>query len=62
MIIEVTYDLMQVIAQQIEAQLFEIGLKLGEEWPERLRRGFIHFLEETEVSGLDEPPDDFMYS
>lgn len=56
MMIEVTYDLMEVTAEQIEARLVEIGLRLGEEWPERLRCGFIHFLEESEVSGLEEPP------
>jgi len=54
--IEMTYDLMVVTAEQIEARLAEIGLKLGEEWPERLRRGFVHFLEEFEVSGLEELP------
>lgn len=54
--IEMTYDLMVVTAEQIEARLTEIGLKLGEEWPERLRRGFVHFLEEFEVLGLEEPP------
>lgn len=54
--IEVTYDLLKVTAEQIETRLAEIGLKLGEGWPERLRRGFVHFLEESEVSGLEEPP------
>lgn len=54
--IEVAYDLLVVTAEQIEERLAEIGLKLGDEWPERLRRGFVHFLEESEVSGLDEPP------
>lgn len=54
--IEVSYDLLEVTAEQIEARLVGIGLKLGEEWPERLRRGFVHFLEESEVSGLEEPP------
>lgn len=54
--IEMTYDLMVVTAEQIEARLVEIGLKLGNEWPESLRRGFVHFLEEFEVLGLEERP------
>lgn len=56
MAVEVTYDLLQATAEQIEARLAEIGLKLGGEWPERLRRSFVHFLEESEVSGLEELP------
>lgn len=56
MVIEVTYDLLGVTAEQIEARLAEIGLKLGEEWSEHLRLGFVHFMEEAEVSGLEEPP------
>lgn len=55
-LIEITYDLMEVTAEQIEARLARIGLKLGQEWPERLRLGFIHFIEESEVLGLEEPP------
>ena len=56
MVIDVTYDLMGATAEQIEARLARIGLKLGQEWPERLRLGFIHFIEESEVLGLEEPP------
>ena len=54
--IQIIYDLMIVTAEQIEDRLHGIGLSLGSEWPERLRRGFINFIEELEVSGLDEPP------
>jgi YHS domain-containing protein len=53
---EITYDLMAVTAELIEARLVSIGLRLGQEWPERLRLGFIHFIEESEVLGLEEPP------
>ena len=60
MILEITYDLMEVTAEQIEKRLVEIGLGLGEEWPERLRRSFINFVEEFEISGLDEPPNHLM--
>lgn len=55
-LVEITYDLMAVTAGLIEARLLRIGLRLGQEWPERLRLGFIHFIEETEVLGLEEPP------
>ena len=60
MIFEITYDLMEVTAEQIEKKLVEMGLNLGEEWPERLRRSFINFVEEFEISGLDEIPNHFM--
>ena len=56
MIFEITYDLMEVTAEQIEKRLVEMGVSMGEEWPERLRRSFINFVEELEISGLDEPP------
>lgn len=55
-LVEITYDLMAVNAELIEARLAEIGLRLGQDWPERLRLGFIHFIEESEVLGLEEPP------
>jgi len=54
--VEIAYDLLAVDAETIEARLAEIGLRLGQEWPERLRLGFIHFIEESEVLGLEEPP------
>jgi hypothetical protein len=54
--INVTYNLMEVTAEQIEDQMVEIGVNLGEEWSQRLRRGFIHLLEETEVSSMEEAP------
>lgn len=54
--ITVIYDLLEVTSEQIEAQLRAIGASLGGQWPERLHRGFIHFIEESEIAGLDEPP------
>ena len=38
--IEVTYDLLQSTAAQIESALGEAGASLGEGWGEQLRRGF----------------------
>lgn len=55
-LVEISYDLMAVTAELIEDRLGRVGLRLGQEWPERLRLGFIHFIEESEVLGLEEPP------
>lgn len=54
--IEVTYDLIEATAEQIEDRMVNIGIKLGEEWSQRLRRGVIHLFEETEVSSMEELP------
>lgn len=54
--IDVIYDLMEATAEQIENRMVEIGIKLGEEWSQRLRRGFIHLVEETEISSMEELP------
>lgn len=62
MVIDVTYDLMEATAEQIEERLAEAGLKLGGDWPERLRRGFVHFLEENEVSSMEELPHKHLHS
>jgi YHS domain-containing protein len=56
MTIDVIYDLMEVTAEQIEERLVCIGIKLGDAWTRRLRRGLIHMLEETEVSSMEELP------
>lgn len=54
--IEVTYDLVEATAEQIEDRMVKIGIKLGGEWPQRLRRELIHLFEETEVSSMEELP------
>ncbi|GBG14780.1 coproporphyrinogen-III oxidase [Novimethylophilus kurashikiensis] len=51
--IEITYDLLQVTEEQIEATLAEIGIKLGEGWAEQLRRAFVHYEEEFEIGNLE---------
>ena len=48
----ITYDLLQATAAQIEARMAEVGVQMGEAWPERLRRAFVHYLEECEVDSL----------
>ncbi|MHB1233965.1 MAG: YHS domain-containing protein [Burkholderiales bacterium] len=52
----ITYDLIQATAEQLEAKMVEVGVKLGEGWAERLRRGFVHYLEECEMDGLEVDP------
>lgn len=47
-VLEVDYDLMQITALQIERALEAAGADLGGGWGDRLKRSFIHLLEETE--------------
>lgn len=54
--VTITYDLIQATADQIEAKMVEVGVKLGEGWAERLRRGFVHYMEECEVGNLEVHP------
>lgn len=51
--IEIQYDLIQVAAEQIADQLALIGASLGEGWLDRLKLGFINYLEECEVGSLE---------
>ena len=48
-----TYDLIQATADQLEAKMGEVGAKLGAGWAERLRRCFVHYMEECEVGNLE---------
>ncbi len=54
--VTLTYDLIQATAEQLEAKMAEVGAKLGAGWAERLRRGFVHYMEETEVGNLEVRP------
>lgn len=55
-VIEITYDLLQVSADEIEAALAVAGVRLGEGWAERLKRAFVHEAEEWEIEGLEVSP------
>lgn len=55
-IASITYDLLQATEAQIEAEIGQAGAKLGHEWPEQLRRAFVHYLEETEIENLEVHP------
>lgn len=52
----ITYDLLQATTEQIEATLQQAGARLGAGWGERLRRAFVHYLEETEVASREVQP------
>ena len=54
--IEISYDLLEATAEQIESRLEKVGAHLGHDWGQQLRRGFVHFLEETEVDSLEVSP------
>ena len=51
--IDIQYDLVQVTEAQIESALAEVGATLDHSWSERLRRAFVHYFEETEISSLE---------
>ena len=50
--ISLRYDLLQATEVQIEAVIEALGVKLGENWAERMRRAFVHFFEENECSAM----------
>lgn len=51
--VAITYDLLQTTAEQIEARIGQVGMRLGTGWAERLQRGFVHNFEEIEVRSLE---------
>jgi hypothetical protein len=55
-IVKVTYDRLEATEEQIESEIARAGAGLGDEWSERLRRGFVHYLEETEIENLAASP------
>jgi len=53
--VSITYDLLQATVEQIEAMIEKSGDKLGGGLTEKLKRAFIHYLEETELDNLEQP-------
>lgn len=51
--IEIVYDLLQATAEQVEEKLAEIGVQLGGAWAEQLRRAFMYYEEECQLSNLE---------
>lgn len=54
--IEITYDLLQVTESQIEQTISEAGGVLGESLTEKIKRAFVHYMEETEAESLEARP------
>ena len=54
--IEIIYDLLQATESQIEKKIIDAGIVLGDDMTEKIRRAFIHFMEETEVESLEARP------
>lgn len=54
---EISYDLLQATAEQIERTISEFGVRLGGAWAEKLRRAFVHYVEETELLNLEDAGD-----
>lgn len=53
--IYITYDLLQATAEQIETTIDKTEKKLGRTLTEKLKRAFIHYLEDTELENLEHP-------
>ena len=51
----ITYDLLQVTVEQVEATIKKTGEQLVSGLAEELKRAFIHYLEETELVNLEKP-------
>jgi len=50
--ISIAYDLLEATAKQIEKAIEQAGNKLGSGWSDRLKRGWVHYTEETELDNL----------
>tara|TARA_R110002111_G_scaffold236350_2_gene297551 strand:+ start:38 stop:541 length:504 start_codon:yes stop_codon:yes gene_type:complete len=55
-IINITYDLLQATEVQIESEISKTGVSLGQEWSDRLKRAFVHYLEESEIKSQSVTP------
>lgn len=54
--ITIVYDLLQVTEAQIEKKIVDAGIVLGNNLMEKIRRAFVHYMEETEVQSLEARP------
>jgi len=51
--IYISYNLLEITVEQIEATVEKTGEKLGNGLAEKLKRAFIHYLEESELDNLE---------
>lgn len=54
--IDITYDLLQVTESQIEETITDVGIALGNDMMDKIRRAFVHYIEETEIESLEARP------
>lgn len=54
--ITIVYDLLQVTESQIEQAITDAGVRLGDDLMEKIRRAFVHCMEETEIESLEARP------
>jgi YHS domain-containing protein len=54
--IEITYDLLQITESQIEDAIAEAGAALGDDWTDKIKRAFVHYMEDTEAVSLEARP------
>lgn len=52
--IYITYDLLQITEAQVEKEIENTGEILGKSMAEKLRRAFVHYLEDSELSNLEQ--------
>ncbi len=55
-IVDITYDLIEATEAQIEEAIAQSGAALGQGLARRLSRGFVQYLEETEIENLEVKP------
>ncbi len=51
-VLEITYDLLQATALQLERKIVERNATLSNGWGEKLQRDYIHYLEQCELEDL----------
>ena len=54
--IDITYDLLQATEEQIEQTIAQAGATLGEDWTEKIKRAFVHYMEDTEAVTIEARP------
>ncbi len=50
--VSITYDLLEVTAEQLERAISDVGETLGSGWSARLKHGWVHYTEENELNNL----------
>jgi len=50
--VSIAYNLLEIHAAQIEAALEQAGASMSSSWAERLKRGWVHYIEDNELDHL----------